>query len=138
MICRLNNLSTELDALYRRAARQLGVPDSELRILYAISELGDGCRLSEVCRLSGLTKQTVNSALRRLECEEVLTLGRDVGKYKRIFLTEHGRLRLEESAGRLYAAESRAAASFTPSEAEEYLRLMKKYNDAFERELRAL
>lgn len=132
MISRINRLTGELDMLYHQAAKKLGVPDSILRILYAISGLGDGCRLA------GLSKQTVNSALRRLECENILKLEHRDGRCKQLRLTELGKKRVAESAGRLGDAERRATESFSEAEAAEYLRLMEKFNVAFAHELNYL
>lgn len=138
MISRINCLTGELDMLYHQAAKKLGVPDSILRILYAISGLGDGCRPTDVCRLAGLSKQTVNSALRRLECENILKLEHRDGRCKQLRLTELGKQRVAESAGRLGDAERRATESFSEAEAAEYLRLMEKFNVAFAHELKYL
>ena len=66
---RFYQLFCETDLVYREAAAGLGLTHSVFKILYAVWNYGDDmrCPLQEVRRRSGLGKQTVNSALRRLE-----------------------------------------------------------------------
>ena len=64
---RLNCLLSEMDAAYHEAAQRQGQNDSTSRILYALCELGSPASLRAVCESTGLSKQTVNSALRKLE-----------------------------------------------------------------------
>lgn len=132
---RLNCLSNDLDALYHLAARRLGVPDSVLIVAYMIHEKGDGCLLYDVCSESGLSKQTINSALRRLERDNVLYLEQDRGKTKRIRLTETGRDFVSRTAARLFEAECSAFASWTDEEFALHLRLMEKYKRALREEI---
>ena len=66
---RLNCLLSEMDAAYHEAALRQGLNDSSSRILYALCELGSPASLRAVCESTGLSKQTVNSALRKLEAE---------------------------------------------------------------------
>lgn len=128
---RINCLSNDLDALYHRAARSFGLADSVLIVAYMIHEKGDGCLLYDICSDSGLSKQTVNSAIRYLENGGVLFLEKDLGKTKRIRLTKAGQDFIERTAGRLFEAECEAFKDWSNEEFETYLRLMAKYNDAF-------
>ena len=83
---RFNYLLSETDAAYHEAASRLGLSDSVMQILYTVcdSDSGERCPLSEVCRRTGISKQTINSALRRLEAGGCLT----------VYSVEHnGRLR---------------------------------------------
>ena len=73
-IHKLNYLTSDLDGLYHQASLQIGVADSVMRVLYAIYDNGDGCPLQTICRQSGISKQTVNSALRKLEGDGILYL----------------------------------------------------------------
>lgn len=135
---RVNCMTNEMDALYHRAARRLGVPDSVLIVLYMLYEKGDGCRLYDVVNESGLSKQTVNSAVRMLEHEGSVYLEPDAGKTKRIRLTQTGRVRMAQTAQCLFEAERRVFGAWSEEEFETYLRLMKKYNDAFRGEVERL
>lgn len=132
---RINCLSNDLDALYHRAARSLGLADSVLIVAYMIHEKGDGCLLYDICSDSGLSKQTVNSAIRSLEKDGVLFLEKDRGKTKHIRLTKAGRDFIERTAGRLFEAECEAFKDWSNEEFETYLRLMAKYNATFKTEV---
>ena len=66
---RFNYLFGETDALYHELALKLGLSDSAMKILYVICDTGEPCLLREICRRSGLSKQTLNSALRKLEAD---------------------------------------------------------------------
>lgn len=64
---RYNHLLGELEAVYHDLSYQLGMSDSVSKILYTLCCEGGPCRISDICLCSGLSKQTVNSALRKLE-----------------------------------------------------------------------
>lgn len=131
----VNSLSGELEAIYHQAAWKLGLSDSVLNILYGIHDLGDKCKLSDVCMVSGLNKQTVNSAIRKLEQEEILYLEQETGRTKRVCLTEKGRSLLSQTAGKLYEAECNAFRDWPEEEFEQYLALMRKYNRCIRAEI---
>lgn len=127
---RVNCLANDLDMIYHQAARKLGVSDSVLCVLYMIYEKGDGCLLYDICNESGLSKQTINSAVRKLEMEEILYLEHGKGKTKRVCLTEKGKAYVAKTAACLCEAECNAFADWSEEEFEQYLKLMKKYNDS--------
>lgn len=127
---RVNCLVNDLDMIYHQAARKLGVSDSVLCILYVIYEKGDRCLLHDICSASGISKQTINSAIRKLETEEILYLEQDKGKNKRICLTEKGKAYVDKTAACLYEAECSVFSEWPEEEFELYLTLMKKYSDS--------
>lgn len=132
---KVNCLSHDMDALYHQAARKLGVSDSVLCILYMIYEKGDGCLLYDICTQSGISKQTINSAIRKLEQDAILFLEQDKGKTKRVRLTEKGKEFVKQTATRLVEAECNAFREWKDEEFELYLKLMRKYNTAFRVEI---
>lgn len=123
---RISNLASEMDALYHQASLRLGVADSTMRVLYTILSNGESCSLSDVYKLSGVNKQTINSAIRKMEGEELLYLEKESGRSKRIVLTVKGKQYMEETAGRLYEMELRSFSSWTPEEIDNYIRLMEQ------------
>lgn len=126
-----NYLIGELEAAYHEAALRLGVSDSEMRILYALQGGEGSLLLSEVIYESALSKQTVNSALRKLEKEELLYLQKVSGRSKRVCLTEKGRDLAEASAGRLMELEDSIIGSWEPAELRLYLDLLQRYTESF-------
>lgn len=135
MVHRLNCLANDRDALYHRSSLKLGVSDSVSMVLYMIYEKGDGCLLYDIWSESYISKQTVNSAVRKLESNGVLYLEHDKGRAKLVYLTEKGREYMKETAVKIFEAECRAYDGWTEEEIETYLRLTEKYNDSFRAEV---
>ncbi len=123
---RINYLSSEMQMLYHQASLKLGLSDSVSLVLYIIYDRGDGCLLSDVYRDSGISKQTVNSAMHRLERENVLSLTPDKGRAKRIWLTQEGRDLIQRTAARLAAAEAHAFDDWSEEEIETHIRHLEK------------
>lgn len=132
---KVNCLSNDMNSLYHQAARKLGMADSVLIVLYAVYEKDGRCRLCDICTENGISKQTVNSAIRKLEEERVLYLERDGAKTKRVCLTEKGKAYAERTVARLYEAECNVFEAWDKDEFEQYLRLMEKYNFSLRAEI---
>lgn len=71
---RYNYLFSEIDSAYHEISLKLGLSDSTMQILYTICNNGDNCPLQDICSLSSISKQTVNSAIRKLEAEDIVYL----------------------------------------------------------------
>lgn len=132
---RINYLGAEMDALYHQASLRLGVSDSVMRALYTVYDNGGTCLLSDIYKQSGISKQTVNSAIRKLESEEILYLEQENGRGKRVHLTEKGKDYVEKNVARLYAVECEIFASWTEEEIDSYICFMEKYNEMFRQQL---
>ncbi len=134
---RFNYLTGETSALYHRASQKLGLSDSSMRILYVLCCEGK-CGISNVCRLTELQKQTVNSALRKLESEELVRLEALDGKQKLIVTTPKGDRLIMKTAARLIESENNVFNSWSESDKREYLRLTEKYLNDFRQEVEKL
>ena len=66
MFQQINQLDRQIGGIYHEAALKMGFSDSELWILYALSVSAAGCRQTELCQSTGMTKTTVNSALKKI------------------------------------------------------------------------
>lgn len=124
---RINHLTEEIASLYHAAALKLGLADSVLAILYTLSTMNGECGITDICFTAGMSKQTVNSALRKLEREGAVVLKAIDGKKKKAALTEKGAGLAEKTAKKLIRAENNALSSWKEEEVSEYLRLMKKF-----------
>ncbi len=121
-----NELFKQSDNLYRSAAARFGISVSALDILYALWE-EDGCSQKRICELCFVSKQTVNSSLRKLEREGFVTLS-DLGtREKQVFLTEKGHALAKRSAARVVEAEKKALTVFDEQERETIVRLGERY-----------
>lgn len=125
---RLNCLLSEMDAAYHEAAQRQGQNDSTSRILY---ELGSPASLRAVCESTGLSKQTVNSALRKLEADGILYLEPSGARSKRVCLTEAGLRVADATAGRLIRLENSIFDEWPAEDVQQYLGLMERYLQAF-------
>lgn len=124
---RYNYLFGETGAAYHEMHLKLGMSDSAISILYAVLENGDRRPLQEICHYTGLSKQTINSALRKLEAEGIVYLEMAGPKMKNICLTEAGKLLAEKTAGRVLAAEDEIFASWPQEDVDKYLELTESF-----------
>lgn len=124
---RYNRLLAEIDEVYHEVAIRQGFSDSAMAIFYVLSDNNGQCRLPELIKLSGLNKQTVNSALRKLEKEDILYLEPAGGKSKRVCLTEKGFSTVHNSVDRVLDVENRIYSSWTKEEWELYLHLTQRF-----------
>ena len=85
-----NHLYKEFDDIYHDAALNASLSDSAFDILYGIFELGDGCLQRDICRTSCIPKQTINSAIRKMEANGWIELKPGKGRSMQIFLTDTG------------------------------------------------
>lgn len=131
---RYNYLAGETSSLYHKAAVKLGLSDSSMAVLYALCHEGK-CGITDVCRLMGMQKQTVNSALRRLESEDIVRLEALDGKHKLIAFTPKGECLAKKTAARLIEAENRVFNGWSEADRREYLRLTEKYLVDFKKEV---
>lgn len=134
-VLRVNCLNSDLEAIYHQFARQVGISDSALHVLYVVHEKGGSCPLYDIRRESGISKQTINSALRKLEDEGILYLEQDKGRTKRVCLTEKGKALTDRTAAPLFEAECSAFNGWSDQEISQYLNLMEKYNVSFRQEI---
>lgn len=126
-IKRFNLLTSEIDAAYHEATLRLGLADSAMIILYTICLFGGSCLLSRIIALSGLRKQTVNSAIRKLEKEGVLYLEAGEGRKKRACLTGKGQELAKGTVLRLMEIENEIFAEWAPEERDLYVELTQRY-----------
>lgn len=128
-IHRVNDILSEIDSLYHEVARRLGLSDSALNILYCLAQLGDGCPVSKVYKRNGSSRQTVSSALRRMEEEELLYLKALDKKGKAICLTPKGQQLLQQKILPVLEMENSIFLGWQEQQVADYLSLNQKYLD---------
>lgn len=137
-IHRINYLSVEMDALYHQAALRLGLTDSAMLVLYHLYDSNGSCLLSDIYKQSGVSKQTVNSAIRNLEKDGIIRLEQKNGKMKIVHLTENGKKYVDKTVAYVFKAESAAYSTWTENEIEIYTHLMEKYVESFREQINTL
>ena len=131
-------LAGEINALYHEAAVKAGISDSIQNILYVICENGTSCLQSEISKLTGISRQTINSALRTLEKEDIVNLKPGTGRNRIVGLNRKGEKYASEKIKPLLEIENMIWQEWTPEEQREYLRLTEKYRDALKKHLETM
>lgn len=133
---KFNYLIGEIDAAYHEASQKLSLSDSAMQILYIICNHGEECQLSQICRLSGISKQTINSALRKLEAEGIVRMESLTGRRKKVCLTPQGKALASNTVSRLIDIENDIFGSWSKQERELYLRLTQRYLTAIQEKIK--
>ncbi len=135
---RYNRLISEIDEVYHEIAIRQGFSDSAMAILYALADNDGQCRLSELIKLSAVNKQTVNSALRKLEKADIVYLESAGGKSKRVCLTKKGFSTVHETVERVLDVEKKIYSSWSREEWELYLKLTERYLCQLRKEMKEI
>ena len=126
-------LAGEINSLYHEAALKMGVSDSVMNILYVICEKGNKCCQSEISKLTGISRQTINSAIRKLEKDDIVYLEQGYGRNTIVCLTEKGKKFSSEKILPLFEIENKIWSEWTDEEQKQYLMLTKKYRDSLKK-----
>lgn len=135
---RFNHLITETDAAYHEVSLRLGLSDSVMHILYTICDYGeeDFCPLQEVCRRTGISKQTINSAIRKLEEEGIVYLEPAGAKTKNLCLTDKGKSLAACTVMKIIRAENEILSAWSKEDVEKYLELTEKFLVSFREKMK--
>ena len=131
-------LAGEINALYHEAAVKMGISNSVQNILYVLCEKGGKCQQSEINKLTGISRKTINSAIRKLEKEELVYLEQGKGRNTILCLTEKGEKFSSEKIGSLHEIENKIWNEWTVEEQQQYLTLTKKYRDGLKKYMETL
>lgn len=136
---KLNSIFKEGDEIYRMAAKRTGLPDCAFWILYTLRADGSDQTQSEICEALYQPKQTVNSALKKLEAEGYIALMAEGDRRsKRLRLTGKGLGLAEKTVDRVISRELKALSQLTAEEQKSFLRLYRKYIDLLGRNMQTL
>ena len=136
-IIQFNRLYRELDEIYHIYAKEHGLSDSALWILYSLVESNTRMTQKDMCRLWHRPPQTINSALKRLEAQGMLKLipAADSQKTKEIVLTDSGRDLVSRIILPVFQAETRALRCMSIEERTLLLSMTAKYVDHLTEEI---
>ena len=127
MLLAFNAAMKHVDDVYRRAVRQYGLSECAFWILYTL-RVERPYTQAGLCEFLHEPKQTVNSALKKLEAEGYLSLSAgDDQRSKRVCLTEKGEQLARTCADRVAEAEARAIGSMSPDDRAALIRLTELY-----------
>ncbi len=128
----INQLLWELDASYTEYGTTFGQPRSIRKILYAIFSEGTSCSLQRVIFATGMSKQTIHSALHKMEADGYLYFEALDAKSKLVCLTERGVQLAQETAGRMMKTEQMAFEDWSKEDLENLMALLRKYITSFQ------
>ena len=94
----------------------MGLPDSEFWILYVLATNEPEMLQTELTAITGVSKTTINSALKKMERAGLLELTPGGGRNTCARLTEIGHQLAEKTVCRLVALENRIYESWSPEE----------------------
>lgn len=135
-----NQLYKEMDEIYHVYAKEQGISDTVFWILYSLYENNSSYIQKELCSEWHYPPQTVNSALKSLEKQGIISLEAVPGnkKNKLVSLTEHGLTLTQRVIARLTDAERNAILSMTADERRTLLSLTEKYTEFLRRHIRRI
>ncbi|CVI69810.1 MarR family protein [Clostridiales bacterium CHKCI001] len=132
-----NQLYREIDEIYHLYAKRQGISDTALWLLYSLYENDAAYTQRELCSAWHYPPQTVNSALKSLEKQELIMLNSIPGnkKNKLVVLTEKGKEVTEKVISLLVLAEQRSFQGLKKEERETLLSLTQKYTELLRNEI---
>ena len=133
-----NRLYKENCELYSEAAKNLGISEGAMWILYTLSLYDKPFTQSELCEEVFMPKQTVNSALKKLEQEGhiILQFSENNKKSKQIILTDSGKNLADNTVAKIIAAEKNVFDRFGSAEVQELFRYYGRYIEYLRSELK--
>lgn len=132
-----NHLYKEENDIYRDISQRIGACNSAVSILYDLCCLGEGCTQKDICDSSFLSKQTVNSSIRKLVDLGYIYLERGKGRNMHIYLTDSGRTIIDEKIRPVIRMELDAFLSLG-DDAETLVRLFRQYLSEFRKKVDAM
>ena len=125
-----NSIIKEHDALYRQLAKRFGMSECSFWILYSLRETNTSITQSELCYALSQPKQTINSALKKMQDYGFIELLISQDRRKKyIRLTDKGALLAQETVDKVILLENQTFDTFTEEEQSLFLQLLHKYTD---------
>ena len=138
MLLAYNRETKRLDDLYRSAAKRFGIPECAFWILYTLRVEQRQFTQAEICEFLIEPKQTVNSALKKLEAGGYLALASGADqRSKRVVLTEKGERFAAEQIDLVPEAEAEALFAMPPEDRAAFIRGLRLFCRLFDERLRA-
>ena len=136
IIYQINCLVKDIDSIYHKAALKLKMSDTVMFILYLVYENDGKYLLNNIQKETNISKQTLNSAIRKLEKDEIIYLEKIDGKKKNVCFTNKGKEYTNNTIAHLFKAECNTIKKWDDKDIKQYLDLMKKYNQNLKEEIK--
>lgn len=135
---RFNHVNKEIIDIYHDVSTCFQMSHSMFEIFYSIFELGEGCRQKDICNVCFLSKQTVHSAIRKMEEEGYLTLVSGKGHEKQIYLTEKGQHFTEKNLMPIIQSENDTFYHMEEEKRQVLLKYLEEYTSELKKTMLAL
>lgn len=131
-----NRLYAEENNIYRSYSKGIGMSEASFWIFYYLREAGDSLSQNNLIRTMSLPKQTVNSALKKLEAKGflLLTCGED-RRVKKVTLTKMGIRVAARSVDPVFKKEYSAMNELSIQEQKQMISLFRRYRQALRNEM---
>lgn len=136
MIMRINTTDKMIGDLYHSYSASKNLSDSESVIIYSLRLFSEPLTQTRLCSMVYLSKQTVNSSLKKMEREGYISLqnAKDSKKVKLVSLTEKGEKLAENVADKIIERELSALRAMPEGKAEEFISLYALYAECLKTE----
>lgn len=125
----LNETWKENANIYRQMAKQMNLTDMAMWTLYTLRIEPGEMTQRRMCEFLHEPKQTINSALKKMEVDGLITLQSGSNRRtKTIHLTAAGEALARETADRVAETEQQALSQFSGEEANQLFSLMRRLN----------
>lgn len=125
----LNEAWKENANIYRQMAKQMNLTDMAMWALYTLRVEPGEMTQSRMSEFLHEPKQTINSALKKMEADGLITLQSGSNRRtKTIHLTAAGEALARETADRVAETEQQALAQFSEEEADQLFSLLRRLN----------
>ena len=131
-----NQSLKKMDDIYHQLARNSGLSDTAFWIIYAIETENKKYKQKDLCDMWSYSKQTINSALKKMEEQNVLKLVSipDNKKDKKIVLTEYGEQIAKQYVQPVTEIEKTALSKIRQEKRNELINLFKEYIEEMNKE----
>ena len=135
-----NNIFKESDSIYRGFAKYFGLSECAFWILYCLRTEYTEPTQSGICGSLLLPKQTINSALKKLEEQGHIELRQTDGDHrsKEIVLTGPGLALCGNTVDKLIEVENYTLLSLPETERETFLKLFRKHTETLKNNVKEL
>ncbi len=134
LIQEFNQLLKKMDSVYDKLAKSSGISDTAFWIIYTVKNEKETYKQKDLCVMWSYSKQTINSALKKLEEQNIIQLVSvpENKKDKKIILTEYGEKIAKELIEPVNEIERRSLGNIKERKA--FVNLFKEYIETMEQE----
>lgn len=137
VLATFNRLHKKMNVLYHDYAKSVGLSDAAFWLLYSLYEHGQPCTQKDLCAAWFYAPQTINSALKGLEEQGIISLelAPKSRKNKQIIFTEAGKTLIEDKIVPLVHAEEQSFERLKEQERNQLLAITQKHIEVLEEEI---